>query len=113
VAELASCGIVDRVDLPMLEQLAMQYARIKTCQKVIREIGYFARGSTGQVREHPAVKIERESTALFMKIATQYGMTAVARTVLGLAEALLVRSSTETGTRAAPRFRRSLMRSSG
>lgn len=35
VVRLIEVGIVDRVDVPILEQLATQYARIKATQRVI------------------------------------------------------------------------------
>lgn len=94
VARLVEVGIIDRVDVPVLEQLATQYARIRAAQRVIGKQGYFVRGSVGQLREHPAVKIERDATALFLKIAEHYALTPIARTRLGLAE--LHRRSLET-----------------
>lgn len=86
VLRLAEVGIIDRVDVPVLEQLATQYARIRGAQRVIESEGYFARGSVGQIREHPALKIEREATTQFLKIAEHYALTPIARTRLGLAE---------------------------
>jgi P27 family predicted phage terminase small subunit len=86
VKRLVEVGIIDRVDVPVLEQLCEQYARVRGAQRVIREVGMFARGSTGQIREHPALKIEREATSLFLKIAEHYALTPIARTRLGLAE---------------------------
>jgi hypothetical protein len=53
---------------------------------VIATDGHFVRGSVGQLREHPAIRIEREATAMFLKIAEHYALTPVARTRLGLAE---------------------------
>lgn len=86
IVRLIEVGIIDRVDGPALEQLAMQYARIRGAQRVIAEAGYFAKGSTGQIREHPALKIEREATSMFLKLAEHYALTPIARTRLGLAE---------------------------
>jgi P27 family predicted phage terminase small subunit len=86
VVRLVDVGIIDRVDYPALEQLAVQYARIRQAQRVIREEGLFTLGSVGQIREHPALKIEREATTLFMKMAEHFALTPIARTRLGLAE---------------------------
>ncbi len=86
VVRLVEVGIIDRVDTPVLEQLATQYARIRQAQRVIADVGLFARGSVGQMREHPAVKIEREATTQFLKLAEHYALTPIARTRLGLAE---------------------------
>lgn len=86
VDRLVEVGIIDRVDGPVLELLAEQYARWRGAQRVVREAGMFARGSTGQIREHPALKIEREAHALFLKTAEHFALTPIARTRLGLAE---------------------------
>ena len=69
VARLVDVGLIDRVDVPMLEQLAVQYARIRAAQKVIAAYGMFTRGSVGQIREHPAVRIEREATRVFLALS--------------------------------------------
>lgn len=68
VVRLIEVGIVDRVDVPVLEQLATQYARIRQSQRVLAEDGHFTRGSVGQIREHPALKIEREATRMLRQI---------------------------------------------
>jgi P27 family predicted phage terminase small subunit len=86
VVHLIRVGIIDRVDVPVLEQLATQYARIRQSQRVLAEDGHFVRGSVGQLREHPALKIEREATSLFLRMAEHYALTPIARTRLGLAE---------------------------
>ena len=86
VARLIESGIVDRVDIPALEQLATQYARIRQAQRVIASDGHYIRGSVGQLRESPALKIEREATILFLRLAENFGLTPVARARLGLAE---------------------------
>jgi len=71
------------VDVPVLEQLATQYARIRAAQRVIDEVGMFARGSVGQIRGPPAVRIEQEATVLFHRLADQFAMTPTARARLG------------------------------
>jgi P27 family predicted phage terminase small subunit len=86
VVRLIEVGIVDRVDIPVLEQLAVQYARIRQAQRVLAVDGHYVHGSVGQLREHPAMKIEREATILFLKMAEHYALTPIARTRLGLAE---------------------------
>lgn len=86
VARLVEVGIVDRVDIPVLEQLSIQYARIRQAQRVLAVDGHYVRGSVGQLRPHPALKIEQDATSLFLKMAEHYALTPVARTRLGLAE---------------------------
>ncbi len=86
VVRLVEVGLVDRVDVPLLEQLATQYARIRQARRVVEEVGHFSRGSMGQVREHPALKIEREATMLFQRLADQFALSPLARARLGIAE---------------------------
>jgi P27 family predicted phage terminase small subunit len=86
VARLVEVGIIDRVDVPVLEQLAVQYARIRQAQRVIAQDGHYSRGAAGQLKRHPAIDIEANATAMFMKIAEHYALTPIARTRLGLAE---------------------------
>lgn len=86
VATLIEVGIIDRVDAPALEALATQYARMRQANRVVASEGHFARGSTGQLVQHPALKIEREATAMFMRLAEHYALTPIARVRLGMAE---------------------------
>jgi P27 family predicted phage terminase small subunit len=86
VPTLLQVGIIDVVDTMALEALCTQWARAKQAGRVINARGLFARGSTGQLTEHPAVAIERNAHAMFLRFAEQYALTPVARTRLGLAE---------------------------
>jgi P27 family predicted phage terminase small subunit len=86
VVRLAEAGIVDRVDAPVLELLATQYARIRQAQATIEAEGMYVEGSRGQPRPHPAIAIEREATRVFLGLADHFALTPVARTRLGLAE---------------------------
>jgi len=86
VRRLVEVGMIDRVDRPMLVQLCVQYDRICQAQRVLAKYGHYTRGSVGQLREHPALKIEREATVLFHRIAQDFAMTPTARTKLGLQE---------------------------
>jgi P27 family predicted phage terminase small subunit len=86
VKQLIDIGIADRVDVPVLEQLATQYHRIRAAQRAIAIQGHFTTGSMGQPKEHPAVKMEREATRLFLQLAEHYALTPIARTRLGLAD---------------------------
>jgi P27 family predicted phage terminase small subunit len=86
VTRLIEVGIIDRVDVPVLEQLAVQYARIRQAQRVLAQDGHYSRGAAGQLKRHPAMDIESNATAMFLKIAEHYALTPIARTRLGLAE---------------------------
>ena len=86
IVRLVEVGIIDRADLPALEMLATLYARIVRAGKAISEEGFFTFTSNGTPKEHPAVKIERDSIGMFFRLADHYALTPVARTRLGLAE---------------------------
>ena len=83
---LQEVGLLDKVDVAALEMAATAYARFRQAKRVVDAQGVVARGSTGQIREHPALKTEREAQAMFLRFAEQYALTPVARTRLGLAE---------------------------
>jgi P27 family predicted phage terminase small subunit len=86
VSRLIDVGMLDLVDEVALRMLATQYARWCQAGRVVALDGHLARGSVGQLREHPEVKIEREAHGLYLKTAEQFGLTPMARTRLGLAE---------------------------
>jgi P27 family predicted phage terminase small subunit len=86
VETLVNVGVADRVDRPVLEMMATEYANWRYAARVLKEDGFFVRGSVGQIREHPALKIQGQASDRFLKIAEQYGLTPIARTRLGLAE---------------------------
>ena len=86
VARLIDVGMLDLVDEVALRMLATQYARWCQAARVVAVDGHFTRGSVGQLREHPAIRIEREAHGLYVKTAEQFGLTPMARTRLGLAD---------------------------
>jgi P27 family predicted phage terminase small subunit len=86
VEVLVEVGVADRVDRPVLEMMATEYANWRYANEVLKEDGFFTRGSVGQLREHPALKIQGASADRFLKLAEQYGFTPIARTRLGIAE---------------------------
>jgi P27 family predicted phage terminase small subunit len=86
VVRLIECGIVDRVDLPLVEMMAVQYARVIQAGRAVAEKGHISKGSKGQIREAPWVKIERDATMAFWRIAEGFGIGPIGRTRLGLAE---------------------------
>lgn len=107
VPTLAEVGILDGIDSMALEALCTQFARAKEAGRIIAREGYTAKGSMGQLVEHPAVSTERAAYAMFLRFAEQYALTPVARTRLGLAE--LQRRSMQaemTDSLGAPKLRR-------
>jgi P27 family predicted phage terminase small subunit len=86
VARLIDVGIVDRVDGPLLEMLATTYARWRQASRVLAVDGHFVHGIGGSLRAHPAIKIERDANAAFLRMAEHFALSPVARTRLGLQE---------------------------
>lgn len=86
VPTLSNIGILDNVDEMALEAMCTQFARARQAGRVIGKKGPLARGSQGQVVEHPAMASERAAHKLFLQFAEHYALTPVARTRLGLAE---------------------------
>jgi P27 family predicted phage terminase small subunit len=86
VRRLVEVGMIDLVDEAALRMLASQYARWETAAKVVNAEGVVSTGYMGQPVEHPAVRVERNATILYLRAAEQFGLTPMARTRLGLAE---------------------------
>jgi P27 family predicted phage terminase small subunit len=86
IATLVETGIADRVDRTALEGLCIAYARACQAGRVIASEGLFAVGSVGNLRPHPAVKIEQDAWHRFYAMAEHFALTPVARTRLGQAE---------------------------
>jgi P27 family predicted phage terminase small subunit len=79
VTRLSEVGVLDRVDRGALIAMCTQWARSVTAGRVVAQEGFFALGSMGQLVEHPALAIERQSHALFLRFAEQYALTPSAR----------------------------------
>jgi P27 family predicted phage terminase small subunit len=80
----AESGMLDRIDRTQLVFMATQWDHWIKAQRVIAQDGFFTRGSVGQLREHPALKIAREAEAAFNKVAEMFGFNPMGRTRLGL-----------------------------
>lgn len=86
VPVLDAVGILQKVDEAALEMAATAYSRFRQAKRAIDRHGVFAKGSTGQIVQHPALAIEKDAVATYLRFAEQYALTPVARTRLGLAE---------------------------
>jgi P27 family predicted phage terminase small subunit len=86
IRRLIEVGAIDSVDWPAIELMCITYAHAKQAQRVIAKVGHFSFGSRGQPKEHPAMKIFREESAAFYRMAENWGLTPLARARLGLAE---------------------------
>jgi P27 family predicted phage terminase small subunit len=82
---LADAGVLERIDLFMLSLAASAWGDVQKAQRVLDEQGMFQMGSVGQIREHSALKIKREATITFERLANHLCLSPVARTRLGLA----------------------------
>jgi P27 family predicted phage terminase small subunit len=60
---------------------------MRQAEAVLDRYGFFALGSTGQVVAHPAVRVLNEASAMFLRYATEFGLTPSSRVKLGLNEA--------------------------
>lgn len=86
IVRLVEVGVIDRVDIALLEALSVAYCRMRQARDVLAVDGLFSIGSTGTIKAHPAVQIERDATLNFMRLAESFGIGALARARLGLAE---------------------------
>lgn len=84
---LSHYGGLRTVDLPALKSMCLMWARAEKANQVLNEQGYFTQGSTGQMVEHPAIRMERDARMAFLRHAEQFGLTWIARSRLGLSEA--------------------------
>lgn len=82
---LADAGVLERIDLYMLALAASAWGDVQKAQAVLDHFGYFDHGSVGQIREHAAVKMKREATITYERLANHLCLSPVARTRLGLA----------------------------
>jgi len=72
------------IDTPALRLMCIHYGLAQQAANVIGEQGAFSRGSVGQVTEHPANRLFERQSALFLRYATEFGLSTLARTRLGL-----------------------------
>lgn len=81
---LIELNAAQMIDVPALRMMCRAYARAERAAKVLDKQGMFARGSTGQITEHPANRIYEKASHEFLRYATEFGITTLARTRLGL-----------------------------
>jgi P27 family predicted phage terminase small subunit len=86
VAKLIDVGMIDLVDAAALEVLASSYARWRQAGRTVNRVGLLVPGRQGGMVLNPAVRAERDAATLHLKVAEHFGLTALARARLGLAE---------------------------
>lgn len=84
---LARYGGLREVDLPALKSMCRLWAIAEDSAKVLNEQGHYTTGSTGQMVAHPAIKVEQEARMGYLRHASEFGLTWIARSRLGLSEA--------------------------
>ncbi len=84
-AILIETGVLQRIDLPMLALWAQAYADCVVSVRILAVQGHGAAGSKGQMVPHPSLKILRDSTATYERLAQNLCGSPVARARLGLA----------------------------
>jgi P27 family predicted phage terminase small subunit len=86
-SQLGAIGALYAVDRAGLLALCLQWDRAMAAADVLEEQGHYARGSLGQVVEHPALKVEARAHAAILKFAAEYAATPVARARVATAAA--------------------------
>lgn len=86
VPRLVEVGVVDRVDRTALEGLCTLYARACQAGRAVAFEGHFARGSKGQIRDHPGGADRTATPGRFHRMSKSFTLTPVARARLGLAQ---------------------------
>lgn len=81
---LVQVNVIQSIDLPTFTQMCRVYAQADALQKVLDAQGSFSLGHGGQLAEHPAVKGLQTAQMMFLRHASEFGMTTMARTRLGL-----------------------------
>lgn len=81
---LIDANAVQMIDVPQLKLLCLHYAFALRAAAVLAEQGSFVLGSTGQMRIHPAYSMFKDSSNIFKGIASEFGLSTLARTRLGL-----------------------------
>jgi P27 family predicted phage terminase small subunit len=85
VPHLHEANMLDVVDLSLLEMAAVAYDQWRKAQRVLRVDGHFQAGSHGQMKEHTALRISRESHSLYLKTVAEFGLSPMSRGRLGIA----------------------------
>src|SRR5690242_12402889 len=66
LAQLQVAGVLKASDRAALLALCLQWDRAMLMAEVLEQQGHFAKGSTGQLVEHPALRVEARAHALLL-----------------------------------------------
>lgn len=79
---LKSNGVMEDVDTAALTMLARNYSMFIKASKQIEKDGLTVISDRGNLSPHPAIKIAKDAQTQAMKVMTEFGLTAKARTKL-------------------------------
>lgn len=79
---LESNGVMETVDTAALTMLARNYSIFIKASKQLEEEGLTVTSDRGNLAAHPAIKIANDAQTKAMKVMTEFGLTAKARTKL-------------------------------
>lgn len=79
---LESNGVIEDVDTAALTMLARNYSIFIKASKRIEKDGLTVESDRGNISPHPAIKIANDAQTKAVKIMTEFGLTAKARTKL-------------------------------
>lgn len=84
-ADLERHGILFRLDAPLIEAAAVQWARAREARALVRRHGLLVVGARGGLVANPAVRMERDAWRLLVRLAGELGLSSTARARLGIA----------------------------
>lgn len=79
---LESSGVMENVDTAALTMLARNYSIFIKANKQLESDGLTVKSDRGNITAHPAIKIANDAQTKAMKVMTEFGLTAKARTKL-------------------------------
>ena len=85
VPAMTSSGLIDRVDIPALEAIAISIARWREAEEILRDEGLFVASPNGYRVAHPAIAVSQKAAAEYRTWAARFGLTPSDRIGLGLA----------------------------
>lgn len=86
VVELLGDRVLKPIDRAALTAMCQQLDRAHEAARLIDDQGLVSKGSTGQMTEHPALKIEARAHAMLLRFAEQLGATPSARSRIAAAK---------------------------
>src|SRR5882762_7935641 len=104
-SSMRESNVLDVADASVLEGACVMWGRAREARLLIEQEGLTAIGARGGTVAHPALKIERDSWALFLRYAEQLGLSPSARARLTAAVRRKVSDSTTWGARSARSYR--------